>query len=132
MNLHNFPYFEPTKRSANFFYNFQRHSLLHIYINAIFGFWALLGRIIDEIKNSKRKIILKLPHPSFAPDHRIFNFWGALYSTYIMVMVSLIRTIIYFKFCLLMPVTTGISCVGYLKETLGMDNSLLIHTKSIF
>ena len=27
MNLHNFPYFDPTKKSAIFFYNFQRHSL---------------------------------------------------------------------------------------------------------
>ena len=64
-NLHHFPYFDPTKKSAIiFFYNFQRHSYnicassvtAHAH-NAIFVIlvWALLARIVDEIENSKSK-----------------------------------------------------------------------------
>ena len=41
-----------------------------------FGFCALLERRVDEIGNRKSKIILYLPHPSFARYHRIFNFFG--------------------------------------------------------
>ena len=41
-----------------------------------FGFWALLARIVDEIENSRSKIILYLPHASFARYHRIFIFLG--------------------------------------------------------
>ena len=44
-----------------FKYNFQRHSLLtalHGKKNIGFDFWATLVRIVDEIENSKSKIIL--------------------------------------------------------------------------
>ena len=43
-----------------------------------FGFCALLERRVDKIKNSESKILLKLPRPSFARYHRIFNFWDTL------------------------------------------------------
>ena len=46
--------------------------------NALFGFGfrALLERMVDEFKNGKSEIILKLPHLLFVPYHRIFNFSG--------------------------------------------------------
>ena len=67
---------------------FKRHPLLaalhtkksaHAH-NVFFGFdfCASLERQVDEIKNSKSEIILKLPHPLFAPYHRIFNSRGHL------------------------------------------------------
>ena len=48
-----------------------------------FGFCASLERRVDEIKNSKSEIILKLPHLLFTHYHRIFNFSGTPYCTYI-------------------------------------------------
>ena len=75
MNLHYFPYFDPTKKSAKKYYKFQRHSLstaLHKKKSAHahnvffgFGFWASL---VDEIKNIKST--------TFARYHRILNFLG--------------------------------------------------------
>ena len=75
MNLHHFPYFDPTKKSAKkiviLFSGILyiscaplrklQQPLLHMrpstqYLE--FGFWALLGRIVEKIKNSKNKIIL--------------------------------------------------------------------------
>ena len=67
MNLHNFPYFDPTKKSAKKkYYKFQRHSLLtvlhkkhaHNLFFVYFGSGASLERRVDKIKNSKSKIIL--------------------------------------------------------------------------
>ena len=41
-----------------------------------FGYCALLSVGLLKSKNSKSKIISKLPHQSFAPGHRIFDlFW---------------------------------------------------------
>ena len=85
MNLHNFPYFTQPKNPQKKYYKFQQHSLLtalhkksthahNVFFG--FGFCALLERRVDEIKNSKSKIILQLPHSSFARYHRIFNFFG--------------------------------------------------------
>ena len=61
---------------------FQRHSLLaalhkktaHAH-NAFFGFgfWTSLECRVDEIKNSKSDMIIKLSHLLFALYHRIFN-----------------------------------------------------------
>ena len=87
MNLNNFSYIDSTKKSAIFyFYNFQVHSLLtvlhekNLRVRTMyffgFGFWALLAPIFDEIENSKSKIILQLPHQSFARYHRILIFLG--------------------------------------------------------
>ena len=64
MNLHNFPYFYPTKKSAK---NVSVAFLIdcaplkesvHAH-NVFFGFdfWASLERRVDEIKNSEIKII---------------------------------------------------------------------------
>ena len=82
MNLHHFPYFDPTKN----YYKFQRHSLMAalykkkicVCAKRIFGFWFLasLKRRVDEIKYSKSENFLKLPRPLFAQYHRIFNFSG--------------------------------------------------------
>ena len=44
--------------------------------NVFFGCCALLEPRVDEIKNSNSTIILKLPHPSFAPSHGIINSLG--------------------------------------------------------
>ena len=54
---------------------FEKHSFWFYFFFG-FSFCALLGRIVDEIDNSLSKIILLLPHPSFARYHRIFNFFG--------------------------------------------------------
>ena len=77
-----------TKNPRKKHYKFQRHSLftalnqkksVHAHnVFFYFGFWASPERRVDEIKNSKSKIILWLPHPSFARYHRIFNFWATL------------------------------------------------------
>ena len=59
MNLHNFPHFYPTKK---IYYKFQLHSLLTALhkknLRMGFGFCASLERRVDEMKNSKSKIIL--------------------------------------------------------------------------
>ena len=78
MNLHHFPYSTNQKIREKKYHKFQLHSLSAHAHNVFFGFGfcALLERRVDEIKNSKNKIILQLPHTSFARYHRIFIFLG--------------------------------------------------------
>ena len=87
MNLHHFSYFDPTKKSAIFFViifrgipYWLRYMKKNLRVRTMyffgFGFWALLAPIFDEIENSKSKIILQLPHQSFARYHRILIFLG--------------------------------------------------------
>ena len=95
MNLHHFPYFTQPKKSAK--KKFQLHSVLlrsikkfaHAH-NIFFGFWffCILERSVDEIKNGKSKIILKLPHPVFARYHRIFIFLDHPNYAYIYVFIE--------------------------------------------
>ena len=85
MNLNHFQYFDHTKKIskkinlAAFLIDcaplkkFAQSAHAHNVIFS-FGFWALLERRVDEIKNEKKinKIILLLHRPSFARYHRIF------------------------------------------------------------
>ena len=74
MNLHHFPYFDPTKNPRKKCYKFQRHSVLAA-LHKNLGFGASLERRVDEIKNSKSKITSPI---ICQLSHNFHFFWDTL------------------------------------------------------